>query len=636
MVTSEENNSVLSSPEQILLTVIENFDGVIYSVDHNLCLTAFNSNFRKEIQNIFGQQIEIGNSVLQPLYEKHAADVPMWKELYDRGLKGERFRFEKKIEYTLPVTYWDFSFTPILFQQEILGVACHVRNITEVRQKELEHQQTQELFKLIAENPVLGIVWATPQGKMIDANETFCKILESNLEELREIYYGNYTFPEDLEIEKPLFEKLKGGIIDNYVLEKRYVTLQGKIKWVKVNLSTTKNKDNEIQYITCVVQEIGERIVAQTRLAQSESNLRAILDHMNSACLLLDNNLHIVSFNKLAENWMNIYSNRTFESGENFIELVPAKFKSLAVQMLQMVNSGMPYRNTGKYEVKEGIVNWYDIQITQVTNETHLGSGIVISVIDITGEKRREAEIKALNETLEEKVKARTAQLEASNKEMEAFTYSISHDLRAPLRNINGFAEILLEDGATMLSNEMKRNLTIIKSNAVRMGLFIDSLLEISRLGRSVLNKKEVNMKYLVNEVIEEIKIGDKLFKHEIIVNEIHNIQGDASLLKQVWQNLISNAVKYSALKENPKIEISSVMSEGKVHYTVRDNGVGFEMQFSHKLFGVFQRLHRDTEFTGTGVGLAIVKRIVQKHDGQVGVQSTPNVGTTFYFSLPL
>lgn len=632
---TEENEIMLSSTEQILLAVIENFDGVVYSVDHNLCLTAFNSEFRKEIQNIFGQQIELGNSVLQPLLENYEEDIPMWKELYTRGLKGERLRFERKIEYSSPTTYWHFSFTPILYQQQILGVACHVRNITAERTKDLEHKKALELFKLIAENPLLGIVWATPEGNMINANDTFCKILESPIEELREIYYGNYTFPEDLKIEQPLFEKLKKGLIENYVLEKRYVTLKGKIKWVKVNLSTTKNKDHEIQYITCVVQEIGERKVAQTQLAQSESNLRAILDHMNSACVLLDNNLCIVSFNKMAESWMHVYSNRTFEQGEKFLVLVPGKYQSLAGQILQVVVSGTPYRYTGKYEVEAGVIHWYDIQIAPVFNAEQRVSGIVISVVDITQEKKSEAEIKALNETLEEKVRARTAHLEASNKEMEAFTYSISHDLRAPLRNINGFAEILLEDGTNQLSSEMKRNLTVIKSNAVRMGLFIDSLLEISRLGRSVLNKKEVNMKNLVNEIVEEMKLVDKNFKAEIILGNIPSVQGDSSLLKQVWQNLISNAVKYSALKENPTIEIGSSLSDGKIHYSVKDNGVGFEMQFSHKLFGVFQRLHRDTEFAGTGVGLAIVKRIVQKHNGQVGVQSTPNVGSTFYFSLP-
>ncbi|MCX6199282.1 MAG: hypothetical protein NTY88_08690 [Bacteroidetes bacterium] len=197
-MTTEENEIMLSSPEQILLAVIENFDGVIYTLDHNFCLTAFNSEFRKEIQNIFGQQIEIGDSVLQPLLEKHEADVPRWKEFYGRGLKGERFRFERKIEYISPASYWDFSFTPIMFQEQILGVACHVRNITEERKKELEHKQAQELFKLIAENPLLGIVWATPEGNMINANDTFCKILESTIEDLREIYYGDYTFAEDL------------------------------------------------------------------------------------------------------------------------------------------------------------------------------------------------------------------------------------------------------------------------------------------------------------------------------------------------------------------------------------------------------------------------------------------------------
>lgn len=193
----------------------------------------------------------------------------------------------------------------------------------------------------------------------------------------------------------------------------------------------------------------------------------------------------------------------------------------------------------------------------------------------------------------------------------------------------------MIEDNADLLTVEMKKNLGIIKSNAIRMGLFIHSLLEISRLGRSALTIKEVNMLRLVEEVVEDLKLNNNNFIAEIAIGDLPSIKGDASLLRQVWQNLISNAVKYSSLKQNARIEIAATQSDDKVHYTVKDNGVGFDMQFAHKLFGVFQRLHRDTEFAGTGVGLAIVKRIVQRHNGNVGVQSAPNVGTTFYFSLP-
>ncbi len=631
---NQKIDSLISPAEQTLLGVVNNFDGVVYSLDTDFLLTSFNTEFKNKMKNIFNLDIEIGDHVYDFLKVSNPTEIPYWENIYRQALNGERLRFVTKIEYTNPNLFLEFSVNPVTCEGKITGLACFCRNITNDKLKEMDQERTQELFRLIVDNPILGIVWATAEGKMINANETFCKILDSTLADLLKVNYGDYTFPDDLITEKPLFEKLKQGVIDNYVLEKRYVTLKGTIKWVKVNLSTNKNETGKIRYITCIVQEIGERKESEKLLEQSEANLRAILDHTSASCLLLDNDLKIVAYNKLAENWMNIYFNHTFQTGELFLPLVPPKYRSLAEQVLKVAAAGMPYRYTGKYQFAENVLNWYDVQVAPAYNAENIVSGIVISIVDITREKNNEAEIKALNETLEEKVKARTAQLEASNKEMEAFTYSISHDLRAPLRNINGFAEILLEDGADMLSKEMKKNLTVIKSNAVRMGLFIDSLLEISRLGRSVLNKKEVNMKHLVEEIVEEIKFADKNLKAEIIINEIHNIKGDASLLKQVWQNLISNAVKYSALKKNPKIEIGSTSSDGKIHYSVKDNGVGFEMQFSHKLFGVFQRLHRDTEFVGTGVGLAIVKRIVQKHNGQVGVQSAPNVGTTFYFSL--
>lgn len=310
-------------------------------------------------------------------------------------------------------------------------------------------------------------------------------------------------------------------------------------------------------------------------------------------------------------------------------------YHSLMTQILDDVISGSPYHYTGKYILESGKTEWYVVNMVRVLNPQQEVSGVVIAVSDVTREKNSEEEIKLLNESLEQSVKARTQQLQASTSELEEFTYSVSHDLRAPLRNINGFAEILLEDNDANLTEGMKKHLEVIKQNSTRMGQLIDSLLEMSRLGRSHIVPKEVNMKQLVIEVIEEIKFADKNFRTEIVLQNLHPVHGDFSLLKQVWQNLISNAIKYSSGKENPRIEIGSSLGDKRVNYFIKDNGVGFDMQYSHKLFGVFQRLHKDSEFSGTGVGLAIVKRIIQKHNGHVGVDSKLNEGTTFYFNLP-
>ena len=256
---------------------------------------------------------------------------------------------------------------------------------------------------------------------------------------------------------------------------------------------------------------------------------------------------------------------------------------------------------------------------------------------DITEVKLSEQAIRELNAELQGKA----AQLESTNRELESFSYSVSHDLRAPLRAIDGFAEIIEEDYRDKLDDECKRYLGVIRQNSKRMGELIDDLLAFSRLGRQPVARAEVNIDSLVREVISEINSGQTAVASEggntplIEVGPLPPAQGDRTLLRQVWTNLLSNAIKYSSKAAEPRIQIQGFPSNGENRYSVRDNGVGFNMEYVEKLFGVFQRLHRADEFAGTGVGLAIVHRIVTRHGGQVWAQGKINEGATFSFTLP-
>lgn len=234
--------------------------------------------------------------------------------------------------------------------------------------------------------------------------------------------------------------------------------------------------------------------------------------------------------------------------------------------------------------------------------------------------------------TANKRLKERTGQLEELNKELESFTYSVSHDLRAPLRSINGYAKILAEDYAPLLDEEGQNIVKIVVRNAEKMGTLIDDLLDFSRLGRKEVSKTNINMTQLAGRIAHEQLHINAL----VSVDSMPSALGDYALISQVYQNLISNAIKYSSRKESPQIRVSSFQNEyDETVYYVRDNGAGFDMKYYHKLFGVFQRLHHDNEFSGTGVGLAIVKRIISKHGGEIWAEGTPNEGATFYFSLP-
>jgi signal transduction histidine kinase len=226
-------------------------------------------------------------------------------------------------------------------------------------------------------------------------------------------------------------------------------------------------------------------------------------------------------------------------------------------------------------------------------------------------------------------------QLEVTNKELESFSYSISHDLRIPLRAVAGYARMLEEDYADKLDSEGQRLLNVIRDNSKRMGELIDDLLAFSRLGRKEISATHVDMTALVTHVIEDLQRNGDYRDRRIDVNPLPEAWGDRTLLQQVWINLISNALKYSSTSEQPVVQISATMEENEVIYSVSDNGVGFDMQYYDKLFGVFQRLHSAEEFPGTGVGLAIVQRIIVRHSGRVWAHGEVGKGAVFSFALP-
>ena len=262
--------------------------------------------------------------------------------------------------------------------------------------------------------------------------------------------------------------------------------------------------------------------------------------------------------------------------------------------------------------------------------------GIFASQAAIAFENARlYTELQSMASELEQRVRLRTTQLEASNKELEAFAYSVAHDLRAPLRSLDGFSQILLEDYTSLLDDEGQMMLSAIRSNAQRMGQLINDLLRLSRITRGELTITTVDMTALVHAVIKESVQQAVLEKSSIIVNPLPNIQGDQQLLRQVWVNLISNAVKFTGKKQSRSIEITGYLDHEMTVYCVQDNGVGFDRTQINKLFGIFQRLHPTDEFEGTGVGLAIVQRIIHRHGGNVWAESQQGDGAAFYFSLP-
>ena len=373
-----------------------------------------------------------------------------------------------------------------------------------------------------------------------------------------------------------------------------------------------------------IVTLIAVRTIFSDKTAEEEKTLMAgIFSHGTEGIILTNGKFEIVLLNPFAENLFGRSVNKL--EGLVIENLIPG-FKDFSVETEKDKHQGTT--NDNRLDRKELFAkhkngNLVPIEITFNKFKSDKEDYSVIFVTDITLRKQNE-------DILRDKKR----ELEIVNQELEAFTYSVSHDLRAPLRGVGGYAQMLNEDYCDILNPEGKRLLMNIQYSAEKMGNLIDDLLTFSRLGKKRINKTNVDLEAMANKIINELS-EVTLHHAKIIVHPLHLVQADFSLFNQVMTNLLSNALKYSSKKEEPVIEIASEYKEDQIIISVKDNGAGFDPSYAHKLFGVFQRLHTETEFAGTGVGLAIAQRIVHKHNGKIWAEGREGEGATFYVSLP-
>lgn len=382
--------------------------------------------------------------------------------------------------------------------------------------------------------------------------------------------------------------------------------------------------------------EIAEKRKTEAKLREEKNKFQMYLDIAAIMIVVLDKSGNVKLINKKGCKILGFKEHEILEKNwfDNFI---PDEEKLI----VRNVQFSVLNKNIDKYETFENYVLTKSGQkrlISWNNSVLYDSAGEIISTIssgeDITEKREAEEIIKRMNFELEEKVRERTEELEMLNKDLESFSYSISHDLRAPLRHIQGFSE-LLKQHISDKDSQLSKYISMILNSSNEMGIMIEKLLEFSKFGRKVLKKSQLDLNSILNDILISIEEDTK---NRVIVWDIQNlpkITGDEHLIKIALSNLISNAVKYTSKRDSARIEIGFYpKASGNVIY-VKDNGAGFDMNFSEKLFGVFQRLHGAEEFDGTGIGLAIVKRIVNKHGGQVWASGKQGKGATFYISLP-
>jgi len=386
-------------------------------------------------------------------------------------------------------------------------------------------------------------------------------------------------------------------------------------------------------------EEIIRRKTIEESLRISSQRYHQLVEEVNDyAIIMLDVNGKVIVWNKGAEKIKGYKENEIL--GESFTCFYTKEgIKAGTPQkLLNKAAQGGRSEDEGWRVKKDGSKFWANVVCTAIYDDDKKLLGFAKITRDITERKKLEEERRLISVKLEERIRevaTQSQQLETVNKELEAFSYSVSHDLRTPLRAISGYSIMLKEDYEPDLDAEGKRIIRNIMANAKMMGQLIDDLLAFSRLGKKELVSTPVDMHSLVESVVSELLKQEPKDKYSVQISSLPPVNADLVLIKQAIANLLSNAIKYSSKKNDPEIEIGYKQEGAKIVYYIKDNGAGFDMAYSHKLFGVFQRLHSQEEFEGTGVGLALVKRIIDKHKGEVWAEASENSGATFYFSIP-
>lgn len=484
-------------------------------------------------------------------------------------------------------------------------------------------QNEERIRLMIAAVKDYAIIGLDPEGRIVSWNEGARRIKGYTEEEILGQHFSKFYPPEAVKQGRPQQLLAQAAGEGHFEDTGWRVRKDGSRFWANVVATALRNPEGALVGFTKVTRDLTER----KRVEQLQEERDRYFDLSRDLICVLGFDGYFKTLNP-AWKWALGFSYDELRA-RPFIDFVhPDDRKATIAEAEKLMKGGETIYFENRYQCKDGSWRWLAWNASAVIDQ----KTIYGTARDITERKLAVEKIEQLNADLQR----HTGQLEEANKELEAFSYSVSHDLRAPLRHIDGFVKMLAKQSEGKLDERGRRYLDIIADSAQRMGMLIDDLLVFSRMNRAELRHSNVSMDSLVHEAVTGLQT-------EIYGRQIHwnigalpEVEADPAMLRQVWVNLISNAIKYTRPRPKSEIEIGcDDSSNGEYIFYVHDNGVGFDMQYAHKLFGVFQRLHRSDEFEGTGIGLANVSRIVHRHGGRVWAEGKPNAGATFYFALP-
>ena len=512
----------------------------------------------------------------------------------------------------------------------VIGVAVERdRKAADLRASELR-------FRNSFQGAATGMAVANLAGQFVQVNDAYCQMLGYSAQALYGMDMQSITYSKDWPQNEAQLQALVRGEQESFVIEKRCLTQSGKLAWVRVSVSLLRSSSGQPEGFIGIAEDINvqRQALAQLRL------LETAVSRLNDIVLITEAEPfdqpgpRIVFVN-------DAFERRTGYSREEAIGQTPRILQGPDTQRAELsrircaMTQWQPVRTELINYTKSGQAFWLELDIVPIADDTGWYTHWVAVERDITQRKQAQLEVLELNAELEARVHTRTAQLEAVNRELEAFSYSVSHDLRSPLNTVNGFGQLLQKSNANNLTDKGKHYLERIRAGTQQMGELIEGLLSLAKLSRNALRPDMVDLSAIVLRVEQECREREPERQVALHVQPGLTARGDATLLLLVMQNLLSNAWKYTSKQADARIHVGAQPTAGgETVYFVQDNGAGFDMAHADKLFAAFQRLHAPSDFAGTGVGLANVKRVIERHGGRVWAEGRLHEGATFFFTI--
>jgi PAS domain S-box-containing protein len=505
--------------------------------------------------------------------------------------------------------------------------------VLQIRNRE-ELVESENRFRSAFEDSAIGMgltsIEEGSMGRWLKVNKSLYEMLGYTPEELTSLTFMQITHPDDLARDLAAQDRVLQGELDTYRLEKRYIHKNGSIVWINLNVSVIKDKDNRPVYLVAQVENITERKTVYDELKRSEAKLKSIFDTTDVSYLLLDKNYNIVALNQHMKDAYIAAAGVALYEGADLMELMPREKQEKARAVYDKVvkdNNALDYETT---YIRDGVSMHFLANVKPI-NDGKKVIGLCISTIDITERKNALEQLKQVNKNLQKKAK----ELAVSNAELERFAYVASHDLQEPLGMVTGFLTQLERKYGAVLDEKAKKYIYFATDGAKRMRQLILDLLEYSRAGQTEDNLEEVDFNKLVSEVLIFFRQNIEETNAVVSFNGLPILNVYKPPMRQVFQNLLGNALKYHESGASPIVEISCIERETGFEFVVSDNGIGIDSDYFEQIFIIFKRLHNRGEYEGTGMGLAITKKIIEHMGGKIWVTSKENTGSAFHFTLP-